>query len=271
MERSKRWVPRWLPVVGLCAIWIVSLAGALVWGDYLDEGAYLVFGDARDLAAGRGWGADRSLLSPLPSPLYVLVLWLPAWAGMSLLGVGLILSALGWGATGVALYDGGRVLRRPVIGGASAALLILSPMAVSTLGTDVPWGVAWACIAVVALLRRRWVLQAAALALMLGTRFHLGTLAIAFLMWTAHWGKRRRFPLLLTLGLALVLAGWGGAAWTHLSGSWLGHRLTPPSKRPDNPQNTLLRHYRKRSVSFDETHQRDPTPPIWGYCRALYA
>ena len=126
MERLKRLLTRWGPEAGLWAVLLtIPLAGALVWGAYLDESAYLAFADARNLAAGRGWGADLAL--DLRSPLYVLVLWLPARAGISLPWTGLLLSALGWGAAGIALYDGGRVLRRPVMGGVAAAPCDLEP------------------------------------------------------------------------------------------------------------------------------------------------
>jgi hypothetical protein len=218
MERLKRLATRWGPEAGVWAVFvIVSLAGALAWGGYLHESAYLAFGCARDLAAGREECAESALL--LRSPLHILILWLAARAGLPLPQVGLIASALGWGAAGIALYDGGRVLRRPVLGAAAAALAIVSPTAVSTLGVEVPWVVAWACIAAEASLRRRWALQPVALALLLGTRLDPGTLALALLLWTVQWVERRRFPLLLTGVLALVLSAWAWAAWTRTPGS----------------------------------------------------
>jgi len=208
------------------ALLIAPLVVGLVWGIHLDDRAYLTFGCARDLATGcrlthnltagpaprpsASFGMDsaeegRALLR---SPLYVLVLWLMARLGIPLPQVGLILSALGWGAAAVAIYRVGQALGRQVAGVTSATLVVFCPIVVSTLGTEVSWVVALVWIAVELSIRGRWRAQAGVLALMLGVFFDLDTLALVVLGLTVQWTERKRFPLRYGLVLAIAGLGW---------------------------------------------------------------
>ena len=225
----------WLEAALRFAFLVAPLVIGLAWGTTFDDSAYVTFRYTRNLAAGRGLTynindmtagpalskAEGPALSEvkggqrlLKAPLYVLALSLPARSGIPLPQAGLILSALGWGATALAIYCAGRAMRRPVAAVVSAALVVFSPVVVSTLGAETSWAVAWAWVAIAASVRERWNTQAGALALMMGTHFALGTLAMATLLLIVQWVERRRFPLRLSLVLAIAALGWGlMAAW----------------------------------------------------------
>ena len=208
-----RTIRSWSEAALWVALLIAPLAIGLVWGAYLDDSAYVTFRYARNLAAGRGLthnlaAEGRALFR---APLYALALSLPARLGIPLPQAGLVLSALGWGAAVVAIYAAGRAMRRPVAAAVSAALVAFSPAIVSTLGTEVPWAVAWAWIAIAASIEKRWNVQAGALALMLCTHLDLATLAMAALLLVIRWIEGRRFPLWPCLALAIAALGWG---WT---------------------------------------------------------
>ncbi|HUT18894.1 MAG TPA: hypothetical protein VM366_07015 [Anaerolineae bacterium] len=196
---------------------IVPLAIALVWGSTFGDDAYVAFRCASNLAAGRGLIHDgpAGLCAPLESPLYVLVLWLPAALGIPLPQAGLILSALGWGIAALAIYGFGQAMHRSVAGITAAALVAFSPTFVSALGTQVPWVIALACIAATLGARKRWRMQTGAMVLMLCLHFAPITLATAALLLGVRWIKTRRFPLGPAVGMAVVtlvwvvLAGWG--------------------------------------------------------------
>ena len=192
---SRLKVALWLALV------ITPLAIGLAWGTPCDDSAYGAFRCARDLARG-----EQALLG---APLYVLALWLPARLGIPLPQVGLVLSALGWGAAAVAIYAVGRAMGRPVAAVVSAPLVAFNPAIVSTLGTEASWAVALAWIAVYATVSKRWRVQTGALALMLLTRLDWVTLALAALLLIVQGVRRRRFPLWTSLVLAAVGLGWG--------------------------------------------------------------
>ena len=183
------------------ALVITPVVIGLAWGATYDESAYVTFRCARDLARG-----EQALLG---APLYALALWLPARLGIPLPHVGLILSALGWGAAAVAIYAVGRTVGRPVAAVVSAALVAFNPAIVSTLGTGAPWVVALAWVAVAATVRKRWAVQTGALTLMLLTCLDWVTLPLAALLLVAQGVRRRRLPLWASLVLAVVGLGWG--------------------------------------------------------------
>jgi hypothetical protein len=219
-------VRSWSEAALWVALLIAPLAIGLVWGAYLDDSAYVPFRYARNLATGRGLthnlGAEGWTL--LRAPLYALALSLPAGLGIPLPQAGLVLSALGWGAAAVAIYAAGRAMRRPVAAVVSAALVAFSPAIVSTLGTEIPWAVAWAWIAIAASIEKRWNVQAGALALMVCTHLDLATLAMAALLLVIRWIERRRFPLWPSLLLAIAALGWELIAIGHWSldiGHWI--------------------------------------------------
>jgi hypothetical protein len=201
-------------------LWLVFLTVPLVigltWGTYLDDSAYVTFRYARNLASGRGL-TDELIAggqTPLRAPLYALVLALAARLGAPLPQVGLILSVLGWGATAIAIYSIGRGMRWPVAAVASAILVVFNPAVVSTLGTEIPWTVALAWIAIVSSIRGQWTSQTCALVLMICTHFDLSTLALAALLLIIRWVERRRFPVWPTVVVAIAALGWWlMAAW----------------------------------------------------------
>jgi hypothetical protein len=210
----------------------VPLAIGLVWGIVTDDGAYITFRCARNLAAGHGLVYDSPLGTPPKSPLYVLVLWLPATLGLSLPQTGLVMSALGWGMATLAFYSLCQAMHRPAAAIVSAVLVASGPVLIPTLGTEIPWVVAFAWVAITLLASGRWRLQTSALVLMLCLRFEISTLAIAALLLIIRWIKRRRFPLEPTLAMAIVAIAWIGSALLGLAHpfstlhsnpiSWLG-------------------------------------------------
>jgi hypothetical protein len=202
----------------LFALLLAPLVVGLVWGTYLNDSAYVTFHYARNLAAGRrlthnlptevalsGTEAGQTLLR---EPLYALALAVPTAVGIPLPQAGLILSALGWGAAAIAMYVAGQTLGWPVAAVVSAVLVAFNPIVVSTLGTGIPWTVAWAWIAIASSIKKQWNAQIGALALMLCTCFDLSALGIAMLLLILQWIRRRHFPLWPSLALAITTLGW---------------------------------------------------------------
>jgi hypothetical protein len=188
-------------------ILIVPLAIGVAWGTILDDDAYVTFHYAHSLATGRAAFAG---LQPAPrSPLYVLALSIPAVLGIPLPQIGLVLSALGWGTAALAIYGLCQTMKRPVAAITSAALVVFSPALIPVLGTETSCLVALAWIAVALGASERWSVQTGAMVLMLCLRFEPSTLAIAALLLGMRWSERRRFPLALGLGLAIVALAWG--------------------------------------------------------------
>jgi hypothetical protein len=225
-------IGRWPEVALGCALFFIPLAIGLVWGTHFDDSAYVTLRYARDLVVDQGLActsAAEPALSPsltlgidcgaglhalLRSPVYTLALWLPAKIGVPLPQASLVLSALGWGATAVAVYSVGRAMGQPVVAVVSAALMAFNPIVSSTLGTEIPWVIALAWIAIAATTKKRWHTQISASALTLGMHFGLGTLALATLLLVVQWIERKRFPILPSLVLASITLALG------LMGSW---------------------------------------------------
>lgn len=201
-----------------CLLLIAPLIIGLAWGTAMDDSAYVAFRCARNLASGRGLTYDAPLsgdpsalagLRSARSPLYVLVLWLPAALGIPLTQAGLILSILGWGAAALAIHRLGQAVQRPVAAIVSAALVALSPAFIPALGTEIPWVVALASVAAALTASERWRPQTGAIVLMLCLRLEPSTLATAALLLSVRWIQRRRFPLEPALGMASVVLIWG--------------------------------------------------------------
>jgi hypothetical protein len=89
----------------------------------------------------------------------------------------------------------------------SATLIVLNPVLISTLGTEISWAVMLAWVAVASSIRKRWDAQTGALALMLCVHLDLSTLAAATLLLLAQWRERKRFPLRPSLVLAIAALG----------------------------------------------------------------
>ncbi len=191
----------------LAALLIIPLALGLMWSMYLDDSAYVTFHYVNSITFGRGLAAAGQ--PPLVAPLYALALTLPRLLGISLPPVGLVLSTLGWGIAAIAMYCTAKAMDRPFAALISALLLTFSPILISTLGSDIPWAVALAWIALALSIKKRWGLFTGALALMLLAHFDLSTLMLAALLWAVQWIERRRLALRHGLVLAIVALGWG--------------------------------------------------------------
>jgi len=234
MDRLTSWRPddgaRFEPVLWAVLV-IVPLVIGLAWGTVFDDGdsAYAAFRTARNLALGRGWADSTSVAQAmLRSPLFVLALVPFARMGISLPRVGLVLSVLGWAAASLAITSAGKAMGRPVAALVAATLTAFSPFVVSTLGTEIPWTVALAWIAVASTLRERWAIQGFALVWMVGTHVGLSTVVLVGILLIVRFlaeiglihtripsslqAGRRRFPVWPALILAVVLLvvlGWG--------------------------------------------------------------
>jgi len=227
------WQPKiwaWPEVVLWFTLLIIPLVIGLVWGTFFDESAYVTFRSVRNLAAGRGLidtrmtvptlsGAEEGqtlsrVRCGLESPLYTLALLLLAGFKIPLPSAALIWSALGWGATAMAIYATGRRIARPVAAAVAATLVVFSPVVVSTLGTEVSWAVALTWMAIASSARKRWAIQTSMLVLLLYTHFDLSTLTVVMLLLVMQWIERKRFPVWFSLVLAIAVLGWGVlAAW----------------------------------------------------------
>jgi hypothetical protein len=91
------------------------------------------------------------------------------------------------------------------------------------LGTEIPWVVALAWVALALSASERWRLQTGALVLMLCLRLEISTLATVALLLGIRWIKRRRFPLKPILAIAIVALAWLGSAVLGLA-----YPLSPP-------------------------------------------
>ncbi|MBN1313528.1 MAG: hypothetical protein JXB30_19130 [Anaerolineae bacterium] len=196
------------------ALWlllpILPLIVGLAWGTHFDDTTYAALRCARNLAAGHELTYGLAPEFPLfRAPFYVLALSLSAAAGIPIPQAALILSVLGWSSAVAAIYTLGRAVRRPVTAVVSAILVAFSPLVVVTLGTEIPWAIAWGSITVAAAIKRQWKLQAGALILLMLTQLDVSTLGLASLLLVLRWIEQRRFPLWPFLILALAMVGWG--------------------------------------------------------------
>ncbi|MCP4539793.1 MAG: hypothetical protein GY832_21860 [Chloroflexi bacterium] len=183
---------------------MIPLIIGVAWGAYFDDSVYATFRHARDLAPGN-WAKGQTLLD---SPFYTLMLALLAGLGIPLSQASLIGGALGWGAIAIALYVTGQAMGRSTVAVVSAVLVAFNPMVISTLGTEIPWTVALAWIAIAASVKKRWGIHNVALVLMLCVRLDLSTLTLAMLLLAVQWVERRRIPLWLYAVLTVVAIAW---------------------------------------------------------------
>jgi hypothetical protein len=200
----------WIATLALkLLLLIVPLAIGLTWGTVFDDAAYVTFRFAHNLATGGSLVYDASLNDHPQSPLYALVLGLPAILEIPLPQASLIISALGWGATALAVYSLCQATYKSIAATAAAALVAFSPTFMPALGTEISWVIALAWTAATLSEREQWGPQTGVLALMLSLRFELSTLAIAIFLLSLRWIKQHRFPLkpgLILMGVALA---WG--------------------------------------------------------------
>jgi hypothetical protein len=210
---SRQPVVRFRPVIGLWAVLVlVPVVIGLVWGVYLDDGVYVVLGRARSTATARSLGDSLDTWRQRPSlglPFYALILSLLARSRIPLPQTALILSALGWGATALAVYSTGQTARRPLAATVAAVLVAFAPVTVSTLGTEVAWSVALAWMAIALSVTGQWHIQTALLAVWMCLFPNQSTLAMTTSLLIVQWIAKRHLSLWAALALVIALLGWG--------------------------------------------------------------
>lgn len=214
----------------------VPLAIGLSWGIVTDDSAYITFRCAHNLAAGRGPIYDSLPDIPTKSPLYALVLGLPAALGLPLPQTSLILSILGWGVLALAIYSLCQATHRPAAAVVSAVLVAFNPVFVPVLGTEILWVAALAWLAVALSASGRWRLQTGVMVLMLCLRFEISSLAAAALLLGIRWIKRQRLPSRPALAITIVAIAWMGVATVGLAAP-----LSPPHLNPTRWLDTVER------------------------------
>lgn len=215
--------------LGITALLIPLLLG-LVWGPYFEDSAYGTFHYAQSLAS----GGVISDLTPLQSPLYIAILVLLAPAMPQL---GLVLSALGWGATAVVVTLIGRTWHRPIVGLTAATLVAFSPLFIPLLGSAIPWTVTLGWLAILYSVKaqsskkhssaRKTLPTTVLLLLTLATHFDLSTVTLAAIVLI-----RQRLKWQLAILLA-VATGWSAfALWqfgTLFASRPLNWQFNPPA------------------------------------------
>jgi hypothetical protein len=191
---------------------LIPLIFGILWNTFFDDAAYISLRHAQNLAAGRGLASEIEIAgSPAApqAPLFVLFLAFLDWVSVPLLEASLVLSALGWGMTAVAVYQVGQLLERPVTAWLSAALVVTSPLLLSSLGTEHSWAMALAWLALAFSVRARWKTQTFVLVLLIWAHFDASTLLLAALLWGWNWRTDRRGSWISGLALALAAVTWG--------------------------------------------------------------
>ncbi len=199
----------WLKDRGL--VWML-LAGlpvglALLWGEYLGDAAYAL------LRVAQVWGHGEWL--PTDAPLYVGSVLLLGKMGLPLAAAAMVVSALGWGVAAIALWEIGRELKWESLGLLVAVLVVVHPVTVDVLGTEVSWVMAWGWLLGLAWLRGwRW-LQMVALVGLCGTHGGVSTAGLG-LLWlgVGGWGEKR-----VPVWESLALVSAGALSWW-ISGGW---------------------------------------------------
>lgn len=198
-------------------LFLLPLLIALAWRATLPPDAYALF------AAVKG-----HLVEGFPvlarAPLYALPLALAAWVGVPPHLAGLLLSALGWGALSLALYETGQALQRPWAATLAAALATFTPGMLGTLGRESSWVLAsfWAALALH--LQRHRRAADVALALILALHLSPVTLAPVLALLLVRWHAEKVFPYRGGVLWGVAFLAWGAAVWRGF--------LPPPSVTP---------------------------------------
>ncbi len=198
---------------------LIPLSLSLGWQKTLPADAYAHFAAVENHLV-------RGISLLVRAPLHTAFLFLIAQVGLPLDIVGLLWSALGWGALSLVLYETGRALESPLGAGLAAVSVTFSPYLLVTLGTELPWALTsfWAAIMFSLCHRPRWADGALALMLFL----HPGpvTLAAGLVILGERWRARMvAAPYVATVLWVLVALGWGVA---------IGRGLLPlPSVTPE--------------------------------------
>ncbi|MBN1877957.1 MAG: hypothetical protein JXA33_27295 [Anaerolineae bacterium] len=163
----------------------------LSWGAYFEDDVYVIFQQARALGMGQlkamaGWKACPT------SPLYMLLLALPAALHFAIPQVALLLSVLGWTLSAWSLI---RLLPSRATAYLSVLLLITSPLIVTTLGSEAAWMAACTTLALYAFDKRHEILYALALAGLLALRLNIVTVSLSLCLLLAQSILWRQVPM----------------------------------------------------------------------------
>jgi len=123
-------------------LFVYPLFLALIWGAVFTDNAYIPLHIAQRLAHGQGLTAFVSPPSLLTlSPLWLIILTVVAWLGVSLPMFALIAGTLGWSFTALLSYQQLRSNQlTPVVAFVPVGLLIGGLVVILTLGTVWGWG-----------------------------------------------------------------------------------------------------------------------------------
>jgi hypothetical protein len=146
------------------------------------------------------------------APLHTAFFFLAAQIGLPLDMVGLLWSALGWGALSLVLYETGRALQSPLGGALAAVSVAFSPYLLVILGTELPWALTgfWAAMMFSLRHRPRWADGTLALMLLLSPGPI--TLAAGLVIVGQRWRARNvAVPYVATVIWILAALGWGVA------------------------------------------------------------
>ena len=236
-------------------LFLLPVTLSLLWGRYFTDDAYIPLHYAQTLAGGRGLTAFAGDVPPLHSPLWTAVLTLAAFLHLPLTYTALLLSAIGWGTTAVLLYqtlrqqlppsprpslsEGAGASLLPLTGGGlrwgsnyypilhflPALLLVLNPIVIRTAGTEIPWLLAAALLA---------MRSTAVLPLLPLIHFNWPTGVLIIILFGLHyWQTRRNSPSLTSnrhpwIMLILTTISWAAISW------WLFGRLPLDFVMDDN-------------------------------------
>jgi hypothetical protein len=108
-----------------------------------------------------------------------------ALLGLPLPSLSLVIGALGWGVTALAVYQTGRRMQRPLAATIAALLVAGNPFTVVTLGSNVAWVLAWVWVGIAATVHDRRYLAVALVVLVLAAH------GATFTPLTEHYDVRR--------------------------------------------------------------------------------
>ncbi|MBN1317632.1 MAG: hypothetical protein JXA42_19265, partial [Anaerolineales bacterium] len=185
---------------------IVTILG-IIWGAFFDRQAYISFSSAANLFRSNT-SASSGTVNPIRSLLYILLLALLDQAGAPLPEASLAISILGWSMAALVVYELTSVALQgkssPIISFSVTILLLVSPIVISTLGTEIPWLIVLGGAALLTLARKEWNRHTAILAAMLLISTGPSTILLMIVLLILRWRMSRRFPLRSGVVLAIV-------------------------------------------------------------------
>lgn len=118
---------------------VVACALALLLRTHSYDDPFITFRYAQNLATSQGFVYNPGVrVLSTTSPLYALILVIPAWLGWSLPVVGNIMGCVAVALGGAAWWQLGQRWQQPVVGAVGAALYPILPLVVPTVGSETP-------------------------------------------------------------------------------------------------------------------------------------